>query len=100
MEAEIEALLPGNVRIFGINGVGSESGNANIATGNTIPWLQDVEAVNVWESWDVTYRDVFVLNHRNELVRVFNLTDHNLNVSANYDSLKTILIDAATDLPD
>ena len=61
-----------------------------------LPLLQDTEAANVWDSWDVTYRDVIILNAENEQVAVFNLTTYSLSVEENYDTLRSLLISAAS----
>lgn len=83
------------VRILGVNGVGAESGNALMCAGRTLPWLQDTPQANVWSSWNVTYRDVVVLDAENRVIRVYNLTDHDLANAANYAELKAILVGAA-----
>jgi hypothetical protein len=83
------------IRIFGVNGIGFESGNAGICQGRTIPWLQDVAEQNVYEDWHVVYRDVIVLNEDNEIIATYNLTDHDLNNSTSYFALREILLDAA-----
>lgn len=70
----------------------------------TTPWLQDVDSnanqvSDVWyDLWDVTYRDVIILNGQNEMVDVFNLTPpegFDLGVAENYAALHDKLIDAA-----
>ena len=83
------------VSIFGVNGIGEESGNSVTCQGRTIPWLQDVGAVNVWQSWQVTYRDVIVLDHDNKVIRIYNLTTNDLADSAKYAALRGILLDAS-----
>ena len=96
MQAEIQAEQTGTeVRISGINQIGAESGNASISNGRTIPWLQDTSEEGVWASWNVTYRDVVVLDSENRVAAVYNLTEHNLALTAEYDSLRTILLDLA-----
>ena len=83
------------VRILGVNGAGLESGNALTVAGNTIPWLQDVVAQNVWGTWAVAYRDVVILNDQNEVVEIYNLSTHDLGTPAFYDELKNKLVQAA-----
>ena len=83
------------VHILGINGAGYEAGNAEICANRTLPWLQDTSHDDVWARWAVTYRDVVVLDGKNCPVAVFNLTEHDLGVRANYDSLKSLLLEAA-----
>ncbi len=81
---------------MGVNGAGYESANDQAsALADVVPWLQDTEADDVWNAWTVGYRDVRVLDELNRVVAVFNLTTNDLNVPANYDALKTILLDAA-----
>jgi hypothetical protein len=79
----------------GVNGAGHEGGNAEVCVGRSIPWLQDVLEVNVWASWRPTYRDVVVLDSRNHVYAVYNLTTHDLGNPTFYSELKAILLDAA-----
>ena len=83
------------IHILGVNFIGMESGNPIICAGRTLPWLQDVSAANVWNSWGVTFRDVVILDQNNKRVGVYNLTDHDLRVPANYAGLRALLISAA-----
>ncbi|MBI2479860.1 MAG: hypothetical protein HYV60_14870 [Planctomycetia bacterium] len=48
-----------------------------------------------YDLWDVTYRDVVILNGQNESVDVYNLTANDLRVAANYATMRDKLIDAA-----
>jgi hypothetical protein len=72
-----------------------------MTAGKSLPWLQDVDAdanqsSDVWyDSWNVTYRDVFILDGSNSFVEAFNLTEHNLANAEDYEALRTKLIDAA-----
>jgi hypothetical protein len=91
--SDVPTTLP--IRILGINGIGQESGNSTIVAGRTIPWLQDTSAQDVWSDWKVTYRDVIVLDGDNKVAGIYNLTDHDLAVTANYDSLKALLVKVA-----
>ena len=83
------------IEIIGVNAKTEASGNAGFVAGIDLPWLQDTEAANVWTSWQVNWRDVIVLDGENKVVRVYNLTDYDLSVPANYNGLRTILLDAA-----
>lgn len=49
----------------------------------------------VWERWDATWRDVWVLDPDNEAHAVYNLTEHNLAVAEEYEGLRLLLIEAA-----
>lgn len=83
------------VRILGVNEAGQESGNVEVCQGRTLPWLQDLPRTNVWHAWHASWRDVIILDEDNRVIRVYNLTDHDLSVSANYAELRGILIGAA-----
>jgi hypothetical protein len=109
MQAELDAEPQAGrveIRVAGINAVGLEFGNGGISQGRTIPWLQDVMDQNVWGTWrvnelratapGVVYRDVILLQGDNKPFAVYNLTEHDLGVPANYDYLKNLLRTAAT----
>ena len=83
--------LPLEVSILGVNEFGLESGNALVVEGRVIPWLQDSIEEDVWRSWDITYRDVLILNADNEPVATYNLTTNDLAVSARYQELADLL---------
>ena len=57
--------------------------------------LQDVEEVNLWDTWAVTYRDVIIVGPDGKKVGVYNLTANNLNNDTPYAELKEMLINAA-----
>lgn len=67
-----------------------------MTAGRTLPWLQDTQGQNVWEEWSVIWRDVVILDPQNNVRGVFNLTEHDLGMPANYAALKKMLLDAAT----
>jgi hypothetical protein len=92
------------VSILGVNGVGHESGNALATSRTDLPWLQDVDAggngqSDVWQAWDVVYRDVIILNPANEPVGRFNLTTQNLQLFEHYSALRRMFVEAATAEP-
>lgn len=96
MQAEIDALgLDTPVSILGVNAVGAESSNDAMCQGRRIPWLQDTVESDVWGSWNVTYRDVVVLDRHNGFVTAYNLTIHDLGNPDYYAELKKILLQAA-----
>ena len=97
MQKDVDTLATAKpILIFGVNQDGHQSGNAAICQGRTLPWLQDVPAVNAWEMWHVTYRDVVVLDSDGKVFRIYNLSlPNDLGVQAKYDELKAILLDAA-----
>lgn len=82
------------IRILGVNAIGSEGGNDANCNGRDIPWLQDTAAEHVWTQWQITYRDVVILDANNVPVDVYNLTANDLGVPANYDELKNRLLAA------
>ena len=102
MQGELDAEYPLlKIQLLGINEKGQESGNTNATNGRDIPWLQDVDldgngrADVAYDLWDVTFRDVVILDGNNVQVDVYNLNDHNLAEAEEYAALKEMLIDAA-----
>lgn len=92
MQTEIEAAgLPIEVQILGVNAIGLEAGNATITMNRTLPWLQDTADQNVWATWGVEWRDVWILDSENVPVAVYNLSQHNLADPAKYAELKGML---------
>jgi hypothetical protein len=81
--------------LVGVNGQGHESGVELASDGRDLPLLQDTPEVDSWTAWDVTYRDVVVLDADNRVFDVFNLTEHDLADADNYATLKQMLVDAA-----
>lgn len=89
------------ISIIGVNQLGYESGNDQMCEGRDLPWLQDVAEVDVWNSlWLVTYRDLIVLDGENRVVGIYNVTDHDLSVPAEYEGLRSLLLEAAKALPE
>ncbi len=83
------------VHILGVNEIGQESGNAAMTAGRDLPWLQDVPAADVWKSWNVTFRDVVILDQENFPIAVYNLTIHDLGDANNYAELKALFVAAS-----
>lgn len=80
------------VQILGINQAGYEIGNQTITADRDIPWLQDTEDVDAWGLWEVTYRDVYLLDQSLTLRGIYNLSQNNLNEEATYAELKDIIL--------
>lgn len=109
MQDELRSEYPDKpFQIVGVNEFGHESGNTLMASEGDAPILQDVDAnsngaSDVWrDDWDVTYRDVKIVNQQNELVGTVNLTPpegFNLAEQENYDALKQVLVDVAHERP-
>lgn len=109
MQNELRSEYPDKpIQIVAINEYGHESGNPLVMEGLTAPVLQDVDANNngssdVWHDlWDITYRDVKILNKQNEVVGTVNLTPpvgFDLGEEINYEAMKQILSDVAHERP-
>lgn len=95
MQDDLAADGVNGVRLLGINAAGAEAGNAQMTTGRDLPWLQDTTAEPVWTTWDVTARDVVILDGANRRLAVYNLTERPLSDAANYAELKAMLATAA-----
>ena len=96
MQREIDAASPSTpVQILGVNGTGREAANELATDGNDIPLLQDTAGADVWTSWDITYRDVVVLDAENRLLFIYNLSTYDLSNPTNFLDLKTRILDAA-----
>ncbi len=96
MQGELASEYPGlSIQLLAINEIGHDSGLSGMADRGDLPLLQDTPSEEVWDDWDVTFRDVVILNASNEQVGVFNLTTHSLGDPANYADLKALLIASA-----
>lgn len=94
------------IEILGVNDVGQEVGNPSITDGRDIPWLQDRDDDGDdlsdirYNLWGADYRDVIILDNENIEVGRFNLTDNDLANQDNYNTLRSMLVYAATVSPD
>ena len=96
MQAELDAEYPNlNIKIVGINMIATEAGITDVSLISTLPMVQDDTTVNIWTSWNATWRDVQILNPQNEVVHVFNLTQHSL-APGNGFCTDNVSIDQAT----
>jgi hypothetical protein len=102
MQRELQATYPLlRIRLLGINEPNQEPGNASTTNGRDIPWLQDVDtnsngrADAAMDLWNMSFRDVVILDGANRKVGTYNLNQHDLANSANYNALKQMLINAA-----
>lgn len=97
MQFELNGSVPElGIKLLGVNGIGYESGVPQMIAGRFIPLLQDVVEVDAWTQWDVVYRDVIILDRDRAPVGVFNLTEHDLSLMGEYETLKGMLIDVAS----
>ena len=96
MAAELKATNPAvNIEILGVNMSTDADFNPLVTSERSLPWLQDTFVNSAWEAWGVTWRDVRILNGRNELVRIYNLTINDLSLAANRAILKQMFLSAA-----
>ena len=97
MQIEINEDLAGSddgrITIIGLNEAGFESGNDSMTNGRALPWLQDIESTDVWAAWNVTYRDVILVDKENYVFNIYNLTDNDLSEEAIYTELKDKLME-------
>jgi hypothetical protein len=66
-----------------------------MTTMNQLALLQETRETPLWTQWDVTYRDVRILDSSNRVVAIYNLTSHDLGLPANFSALKAFFIGAA-----
>lgn len=88
------------ISVLGVNENGQDSGNSTAVQNIRLPLLQDVDTdgnsmSDVWHSWDVEWRDVWVLDAQNNSRGVLNLTQNGLSVAANYANMRSMIIAAA-----
>ena len=96
MAAELKATNPAvNIEILGVNMATDAAYNPLVTAERSLPWLQDTLVNSAWDAWKVTWRDVRILNGRNELVGVYNLTVNDLALAANRATLKQMFLTAA-----
>ena len=104
MQDELDRHYPSlDVQIIGINLAGEEQHNEGMVRGHDLPWLQDVDSNNngvsdLWyEAWQVVYRDVRIVDGDANESGVYNVTNHNLNIEAAYNELRTMIVDTAAE---
>lgn len=89
------------ITLSAVNEFGQDAGNSLIVANRDLTLLQDGDQnqnqqSDVWdESWQVTWRDLVVLNGENEKEFVVNLTTFDLGNTANYQQLGTALVQLA-----
>lgn len=97
MQFELNGDFPDlGIELLGVNGIGFESGVPQMVSGRFIPLLQDVAEVDAWTQWEVVYRDVIILDREGVPAGVFNLTEHDLSQMGEYETLKGMLLDVAS----
>ena len=83
------------INILSINQIGAENGIDSFNETHALPMVHDNTTEGIWVLWQSQWRDFYILNRQNELLEVYNLTQHNLNDPLNYQELKQKLIQAA-----
>jgi len=99
LQQDLNKNLPSSeVNIVAVNEVGHHGANETASALTDLPLIQDTRAEDVWNNWNVTYRDVQVFDSDGEVTGVFNLSSssNDLNRSANYDHVRGLIVDAAT----
>jgi hypothetical protein len=102
MQLELRATYPLlRIELIGINEPDQQAGNTAATGGTDIPWLQDLDidenglADAAMDLWGMEFRDVVILDGASQMVGTYNLNQHDLANSDNYDTLQHMLIDAA-----
>ena len=95
MQKDFDANHPdAGIYILGINEAGFDDNKAMYER-RDLPWLLDSKEADLWGQWNVTFRDVIILDREGNEAGVFNLTEHNLDDPDEYEALKTLLLDIA-----
>ena len=89
------------ISILGVNDLASEPGNELITNDRDLPWLQDIDAdgdlhSDVWALWDVTERDVIIVDGNNVIAGRYNLTANDLAEPENYADLLNLFVNVAS----
>jgi len=93
MQNELLADNPATrIRLGAVNQIGADGSAEGMSDGCDIPLLQDTYDDHAWAQWQVTYRDVFILDEENRLAAVYNLTTNSLSYPENYAELKALLL--------
>ena len=96
MQAELDAMGL-DVQILSINKVAAEAGVSSFTSDHALPMVQDTDELGVWDEWDATWRDVYIVNEDNVHIGTVNLTGFSLSSDTNYEEVKNMFIEAASD---
>ena len=108
MQAELEIEYPQyDIQILAVNQTGNSGGEALVASLGDLPVVQDNSTVSIWDTWHAMtpnpstnagapWRDIHILNPDSEIISTYNLTVYNLQNTQNYDTLKQMFVDAAS----
>ena len=110
MQTELQTDHPDlNISILSINLKGAEAGVDVFTEEHALPMVQDTELSAIWLNWGELctieehdaeskhWRDLFILNKQNQVLKVYNLTLNNLGTPENYEELKQKFIQAASE---
>tara|TARA_B110000037_G_C16745171_1_gene352916 strand:- start:93 stop:458 length:366 start_codon:yes stop_codon:yes gene_type:complete len=79
MQAELSSEYPMlDISILAINQIGAEAGIPQASQVGTLPIVNDDSNTQIWTNWTGIWRDVYIVDHQNEVVDVYNLTANNL----------------------
>lgn len=87
--------LPVAIEILGVNRADQSMYNFLIPSQGDLPWLQDTNAQSVWFNWGAQLRELWVLDARNQVITITNLTAPNLALELHRNALKEVLISYA-----
>lgn len=94
------------IGIIGVNEFGFDGNNQGFSDGRDIPWLQDTDSnsnsiSDVWyDSWNVEYRDVIIVDEANDEMERYNVTTFNLATPENFETLRDLFIEHAVVPPE
>lgn len=93
---ELQAQGFTDIQFIGINGYQYIYDNySQMVAGNVLPWVQDIPEFDVWHEWDVTLRDLVILDREGNYITRMNLTTYNpdpdLACPGNYEALWNLL---------
>ena len=94
MQSELDA-LGFDIKLLSINKIAAESGTGAFSADMNLPMVQDTEPLGVWSDWGAIWRDVYLVDADNRHISTYNLTEHNLSESENYEALKAMFIEMA-----
>ncbi len=85
--------------MMGINGYQYlDNDYEGMIEGRVLPWAQDYPEIDAWGLWDVTLRDLLILDRNGVLITRINLTgfnpDPNSTCGQNYDTIKNVILNA------
>ena len=98
MQAELDAEHPDlNIQLLAIGREDARDASlSGMSALGDLPVLWSPDVGDVWTAWEAGFRDVVILNARNEKVAVFNLSGSgSLGSADNYEALKAALVETA-----